>query len=659
MNSPMGFGDVYPNMFNNLDLGIDAENCDLAVYNCNFYNINDDLNPTVLKGITGTAVSSVGIKTLQPATTTTIGGNFIDPLTNPVTLMPNNFIDCKRGVFISEINATVAYNHFLRNTYTGIAFKNGTIYQYMADSNDFINCNRGIAAREMGNSTVLITRNYYNFDNNYVPAGGPLKFDLIAFSINNAVKGRVAGYMQGNNYCKGFKTCFALTNVDGYPIAFNNPIIMDMNGPGSPYGIRVLGGDNNRLYNNKIQFNGSNSTTSAAWRGISIETSTNTLIFSNTMQKLGTGLRFFNCNAQQYVQCNNFDACYRGVELNSSYIGIQGHNKQPNSLPSGNQWQNQPSGFYDVQGIGSYVSSTWYVMSSTPPDAPTLQNPPIGNVMTPAPFAVVTGTPQQLNCNPPAVNDDAHVERILIVIQQTGYFNQLSGEAKYSAVAQAYVELDANRTLMERGTLSDEILKLFYDSISQTDIGRLLEVNQQIQNNDTATASAINQYVSGHYSQDENAALVNETYIRHLNDDAFMLNEYETSLMENIAYQNPMEGGSAVYGAMVLLDLNLNHDFNGYTLRQIQTTKPIEETYFTVYPNPASDKIVVLRKQFTEGANQVLVSNTIGEVINNDTFEASQGMHLINTSNWQKGIYFIQITNDSQAVFNFKVVIIK
>ena len=95
------------------------------------------------------------------------------------------------------------------------------------------------------------------------------------------------------------------------------------------------------------------------------------------------------------------------------------------------------------------------------------------------------------------------------------------------------------------------------------------------------------------------------------------------------------------------------------TLRQMQTSQATTDTYYSVYPNPASDKIVVLRKQFTEGANQVVVSNTIGEVVYNAYCEASPGMHLINSSTWQKGIYCIQITNDIQAVFNFKVVIIK
>ena len=90
------------------------------------------------------------------------------------------------------------------------------------------------------------------------------------------------------------------------------------------------------------------------------------------------------------------------------------------------------------------------------------------------------------------------------------------------------------------------------------------------------------------------------------------------------------------------------------TLRQIQTTKPIEETYFTVYPNPASDKIVVLRKKQLEVSNRIIVSNTLGQIIYQSTFDVNSGMHLINTTNWNKGVYNMQISSEIDPVYNFK-----
>jgi hypothetical protein len=640
INNPMGFTDVAPNIFNNLDLGIDAENCDLAVYNCNFYNINDDLNPTILKGITGTAISSVSIKTLQPAKTTTIGGNFIDPLTNPVTLMPNNFIDCKRGVFISETNATVAYNHFLRNTYTGIAFKNGAYYQVTADSNDFINCNRGIAAREMGNATILITRNYYNVDNNYAPAN-TLKFDRIAFSINNTVKGRVAGYMQGNNYCIGFKNCFALTNVDGYTIAFNNPILMDMNGPGSPYGIRILGGDDNRLYNNKIEYNGSNSSTSTLWRGISIETCANTLIFSNTMQKLGTGLRFFNCNAQQYIRCNNFDACYRGVELNSSYIGNQGHNKQPNPEPNDNQWFNQPSGFWDAIGIGNYTNSQWF-FRNTASNLPNAQSPIVTSGSEPLLINFCTGTLPSSNCTPPLLHDEDIAMQLAVVATNSDFMNNLNFEMQYKAKVDAYITLFLNPNLKELGLNTDETLKLFYDSINGSNGGELIDIYFAMQANENDTASQLLNYFLPENDIEQYAEIVNRAYLMQQEADKGVL-DFDTATqnaLNYIALLNPISGSIPVYQARVLLDKTVNDDFNGYSLRLGSSTVEKQEE-LKIYPNPTSG-ILIVPFSFGNEINSVAIYNTMGKQCVIADIKKGSDMLQLNVKNLSNGLYFIK-----------------
>lgn len=656
-NNPMAFGDVAPNIFNNLDLGIDAENCDLAVYNCNFYNINDDLKPTDLNGITGTAISSVGIKTLQPASTTTIGGNFIDPLTNPVTLMPNNFVDCKRGVFIAETNATVAYNHFLRNTYTGIAFKNGAYYQVTADSNDFINCNRGIAAREMGNATILISRNYYNVDNNYAPAN-TLRYDRIAFSINNGVKGRVAGYMQNNNYCKGFKACFVLTNVDGYTIAFNNPIIMDMNGPGSPYGMRILGGDGNRLYNNKIEYNGSNSSTNTLWRGISIETCANTLIFSNTMQKLGTGLRFFNCNAQQFVQCNNFDACYRGVELNSSYIGNQGHNNQPNPEPNDNQWFNQPSGFLDAIGVGNFTNSIWW-FRNTFTNLPLFQSPAWSTGAEPILTNTCTGTLPFSNCTPPLMHDEDIARQLAVVATNDGFMNNLNFEMQYKAKVDAYITLFLNPNLKELGLNTDETLKLFFDSINGSNGGELMDIYFAMQANQNDTATQLLNYFLPENSIEEYAEIVNRAYLMQANssNDEFEFDMDTYNNLDQISLINPIEGGYPVYQARVLLDRNINDDFNGYSLRLVKTveTKP---SFLKVFPNPSSGNLVIIANG-DFNISKLEIINAQGVVVAPKITSNNEKSSIINMNDCTNGMYIIKVILEDGSFVTTKINLLK
>jgi hypothetical protein len=49
---------------------------------------------------------------------------------------------------------------------------------------------------------------------------------------------------------------------------------------------------------------------------------------------------------------------------------------------------------------------------------------------------------------------------------------------------------------------------------------------------------------------------------------------------------------------------------------------------------------------------------TIGKIYQS-IFDVNQGMQLINTSNWNKGVYNMQISSEIDPVYNFKFLIIR
>ena len=103
--------------------------------------------------------------------------------------------------------------------------------------------------------------------------------------------------------------------------------------------------------------------------GISVETSPNTSVTNNFLNRLGTGVRFFNTNAACTFTCNQMANCSRGITLESSDIGNQGAPKQP----SDNQWI-YSGGFSreaDVLGKGTTPLNTpWYVRNTALPFGP-------------------------------------------------------------------------------------------------------------------------------------------------------------------------------------------------------------------------------------------------------------------------------------------------
>ena len=86
-------------------------------------------------------------------------------------------------------------------------------------------------------------------------------------------------------------------------------------------------------------------------------------------------------------------------------------------------------------------------------------------------------------------------------------------------------------------------------------------------------------------------------------------------------------------------------------------TQVIEDSKIEVFPNPANDKINIDIKDIAINQGNIILTNQVGQTVVNTEFE-NNGVHAIETTNLDAGIYFLTVKTNNRS-FLKKVVIVK
>ena len=80
---------------------------------------------------------------------------------------------------------------------------------------------------------------------------------------------------------------------------------------------------------------------------------------------------------------------------------------------------------------------------------------------------------------------------------------------------------------------------------------------------------------------------------------------------------------------------------------------------FDIFPNPASDKINIRFYQDNIGKANILLFNTLGQLVYVDQIFVDNCLseHVINVDNLPKGLYFLKITNADGLTDTSKVIV--
>ncbi len=456
----------------------------------------------------------------------------------------------------------------------------------------------------------------------------------------------------------------AIPNICGNSIYFT-PNLNPINNNTQYFGIKVSNSDNSYVANNTISNTAiiPTSLNTPAMKGISIETSPRARVSENKMTHMAAGIYgFFTCPNSSFT-CNTNDGCYNGFNFSSAFISNQG----TATSSSSNKWINTPTGLQKYI-TGSFMSTpTWYydnVGGSNFNPSGTNSASLIANFWPANPNSL---------CSPPAFASQAAYREAMLgaILRNEIVYDTLSQGYKLQDSLYAYKQLRTDTTLLHLGTFEDALYQALYDSLKKSNIGKFQQVLNYVQDSilpDTLAAKLANQNIQSQNTSDDNQKLVNAIYlneIKNMEDSlggakALPYDSAEIAQLLNVAYQNPMHGGTAVYQARAMLFIDVIDDvFSEKHL--IHHNLPIVANLaeYKMYPNPNNGTMQLSYSLSENETGYVSFFSIMGEKL--ATYPLINGLSILNIkeTNLVNGVYFYQVYKNNTKVYSGKIVISK
>jgi hypothetical protein len=642
------------NTFDNMEYGILATKTNIAVYNNKFLNINapsmviDPPTPPY-----GTAVGIIGAR--NSSTNAIIGGANASGY-----VRSNYFNNCYYGIHFSSILNTIKaeYDTMVTQTYS-LTFPRG-IYAYAGSINSstfrynkVTNGAYGIQYVEMGENKIV------NISSNFIEKA------TTGIAVTNAVLTLPYDFQVANNVINypvsysSTSTGIQVTNVDGimtinnnrpYPFLSENRITFTVpNLNFTAYGIRVQNCYRAKIEQNSVKNTSATVATTDAqairFNGIHVELSPNTYLCKDTTIKMGCGLRFVGTMPGSAFKVNVMNATYYGIRLDGANVGNQGTAAQC----YGNQWLGTQT--YRLQG--TWTPTYWYYYNTT---SMTLSPLPTYVSLTPNPAPyVLQATGYLSTCS--TITPQMLMGTVQDIVNEQYVYTTDVAENKYTDNVTAYSTLKSDPTLLTSSGQNNNKVQSFYNIHDAGNIGKFYKVNNNIHLGNINSAKAQNKVINPLNVMEINKQNVNDVYLNSWANDRFILTNDEYNILYNVATQDPILGGSAVYSARVMIG-EFDAGSNLKTANSTNSSSTINMAGL-IYPNPVTDDASIDYSIKTATSAELYVYSITGKQISKYELNTKENHFSFNTGQYNNGIYFYQLIANGEIISNNKFIIIK
>lgn|GEM_PF-2072440 len=622
------------NNFQNLSNGIlDQKGEFLFVQKNTFTNITDN----------NLGVNSVAINTYGFGTNSTF---------NDIQISDNTFQTLETGLSHRN-NKNTAYNIYA-NTFKDFS---AHCIDAVQNINGFINITKG-GPNNLPNTFTQSPSNAYPHD--------------IAINVANAVLPlSTSNVAIKNNIITRASNGIFLTNINA-PQVFSNQVTFK-SAIGIKYGIRSM-----RCYNEKINLNTISKgypVPSSAYEnmvyGISVESNQGLAnVSENTTIRLGTGLRFRSYNtANSSLKCNIMTNNWAGLTLDASNIGQQG---EPVSggyhlgIAGDNQWSAIPNNMYgsvSVRGKNNPTQVPFYTRANGYPWCPTLVNvSPSLTIITSLTIPSLSVHNAPITCtnicyNPPCPR---HLVLAQIARNQTP-FNTVTGTARFT-MQEAVVRSVLSDSIPPDITTTDgQDLQAFIDTtLTTTNVGKLITVSNKYALGDITGAIALNNSIVPLGCAEEYHQTVNSIFLNTWGVGNFYFSSADSTTLYNIAIQDPLLCGTAIYDARVMLGI----DINDFSIESRMMEIPDGEGVITdkvgiLYPNPAQNKCTYEATLAETESGMITMYDLTGKLLSSFKLNSGDNKIDIDLSSLSNGIYLYKIYINGEVADYKKLVIAK
>jgi hypothetical protein len=698
-----GGSTVNANYFNNKDYGIVLEKTSGLVTNAKFENMAGINGSCQTVSCTPTLPTGVGIY----ATTSNAIPTFVNITSTPAAVTFSN-VQCaifgKKLTDLSILNVnienpnqsnwgspTVAYGYGYNGIYTEdikreLHINYNTIKNaFYGVQSTFVNA-ANVSLLSISNNTILTTASTFT--------------TYTGINVSSAISfaGAASNKPIAVNTLTGVRNGIQLIGLTGGMRISNNNIDMVTGNTGNAGGtaIALNGGNANCIVdNNTIRGNSTlpETTFNLSKVGIHVKTSTNCLVQCNSINAVGTGVRYEGvCNTSNDGFFSNIlnGPIRRGLELKTSAsMGTQGtYTGTPPThtvlTTSKNQWagtwtaaNSDQTYVYDAGSnasasrlcVGTSSSelpsdNQWFTAFASGLDAFSIPN---NSLLTSSTASAITQCPGGLSqgLRIAGVNDSLEtIERdkeFKLIITENLNDPMLDTETKWQLKNYMY-------SAIENGTAPQDVtVQGFYNQEKTGSIDDYANVDSLIEAGDYAQAMVVNNSANVNVVTEQTTKDYNALWLSKFSNPDYVATTSDIVTITDIANQCIHKGGNAVAYARALLAAIYNHPFDyeddctdyKANLRIAQNTKNFESNGNDIhlYPNP-NNGIFTLNYQLKNVANaEVIVEDVTGKLIYQKKLNTEITDTVLQLTDAKNGIYFVKVMNGKEILSVNKVVI--
>jgi hypothetical protein len=444
------------------------------------------------------------------------------------------------------------------------------------------------------------------------------------------------------------------------------------------YGIRTEGSSQVQIIDNQVRR--TNTGISGVFsninylrlQGINVAACPGSTVCNNTLERLGTGMRFMLNNAGIRIRLNKMFTLHTGMNLYQANIQNPGISNLGDDKPSDNQWNNIEGGDATRRIVGTFSASFDYKYRSQ--SLPNQSSVPAGN-WNPQNFTELNATSSGLTFTKTVNNSVQFVTCFgqgvasiaeMTQTRETMFGEIVDGTAQYSGEQEdalryfdektTYIMLKEDSALWATDLSADDKFRNFVTANDTAYIGRLNTVYEyELEGNKQSALQLVESLNTGSDAE-YYEKVVGDIYIRRWIQDTASFDTGEIELLMMIAALDYETGGLAVLGARVLLggdalELEIKN--------QVLPGEPnaIDSPFIQVYPNPVSDVIGFRINGSPEAFSFRLYTaegiRVLEQQINEGDLHTGIGVHKL-----LKGVYFYEIHTRSGKVQNGKLIVI-
>jgi hypothetical protein len=355
------------------------------------------------------------------------------------------------------------------------------------------------------------------------------------------------------------------------------------------------------------------------------------------------------------------DSCFHGVYLDpaspTSLLGTQGYfginpassiswdNKWTNNVDTlkvdGATWQQQIIRWVYDQSLG--INSDW----SPEPGAGFVFEIP-GDLHESCIIPQGPPDPKERNLlYGPAVGDSTLTD---------GYDSE---EFILSDKQSFYKQAKHDPGILNQGTPDDVVFQAEYDSLKQTNTGKLDEVTDSLVTNNKTSANQLLSGIQTASQYEDNAKFAN--LILASEYDPFFDRDRDTiDLLTFIAGQHPFYGGESVFSARAILHTDV---FDQLPLlrrsREVTSSETEKENLYKgkLFPNPSGDEVTFIFQKSKEGLYYLKVFDIYGSLL--ALYNLPQSELKINLTGLNQGVYYFSLFENNVPVEIHKLSIVR